>query len=347
MRELPQLRTQPGTCLVLSGGATKAFYFHLGVLKVLGVEDITSIVGSSAGAVMGAFIASGIRVTTMLNTLDQKQFYAPKFDTWIRTLTSTMLFKPQYIGIMRQVLATSFSGVQFALSLPRMGNKDVLAELIDTFIHSQSHATSLFDAVALETLCKSVIPSSLFTDLDIDLYVTATGLDTQKRAIFNKSYAFEDDENVFMTDVPIHKAVRASSSLPGMFEPVNIKGQYYVDGEIKRTLSVDVGLQLADRVIVSHTYQPLRLPPERSVRNMGWVNILKQSTFIVFSERVHAWRTIYAREHPDKEVIWIEPEETDVEFFNAPEFSFRREVQQRLIDAGEKAATRALIRAGV
>ncbi len=47
MSKIPQIKKQPGIAPALSGRATKAFYCHLGVLKVLQPENITPIVGSS------------------------------------------------------------------------------------------------------------------------------------------------------------------------------------------------------------------------------------------------------------------------------------------------------------
>jgi hypothetical protein len=119
--------------------------------------------------------------------------------------------------------------------------------------------------------------------------------------------------------------------------------RYYIDGEFKQTLSADIGIQVADKVIISHTYQPIQLP-QGSVRDLGWVNILKQSTFMLLRERIATWHEIYEQEHPEKQLIWIEPEVDDVEFFLAPDFSFRPEVQQMLIQTGERAALRALER---
>ncbi|MBE0690576.1 MAG: patatin-like phospholipase family protein, partial [Anaerolineae bacterium] len=65
-REIPQVHKKPGTALVLSGGATKAFYFHLGVLKALGIQDFSAMVGSSAGAMVAALVAMGTDVDTLI-----------------------------------------------------------------------------------------------------------------------------------------------------------------------------------------------------------------------------------------------------------------------------------------
>lgn len=342
-RELPLLHKKPGTALVLSGGATKAFYFHIGALKVLNLNDINSIVGTSAGAIVGGLIASEITVDTLIASLNQKELYSPHFKKAIKKFTSTSLFRPNLPHLAFQSFFTTLAGVKFMLALPSLYHKqDLVAEFLDRLILSQRHAPGFFDASELETLFKEILPSNDFSKTNIDLYVVATSLDSHERAVFNGLYDFKDANNHFITDVPIHKAVRASMSIPGMFEPVKINGRYYIDGEVKQTLSMDIGLALADRIIISHTYHPVFLQDTVSVRDSGWLNILKQALQIAFYERISVWRDIYAQAYPEKQFIWIEPEEDDIRFFLAPEFSFRPEVQREMILAGERAALRAL-----
>jgi NTE family protein len=342
-RELPLLHKKPGTALVLSGGASKAFYFHIGALKVLNRQDISSIVGTSAGAIVGGLIASGVSVDSLIASLNQKEIYVPHFKKVIKNITSTSLFKPNISHLALQGFFTTLAGLRFMLALPLLYRKqDIVAEFLDRLILSQQHAPGFFDAREIEALFKTLLPSNDFSKTDIDLYVTATSLDSHERAVFNGRYDFQYQDNHFMTDVPIYKAVRASMSLPGMFEPVKINGKYYIDGEIKQTLSMDIGLALADRVIISHTYHPLYLPETVSVRDLGWFNILKQALHIAFYERIAIWRDLYGQTFPEKEIIWIEPEADDIHFFLAPEFSFRPEVQRQMILCGERAALRAL-----
>lgn len=340
-RELPLLNKKPGTALVLSGGASKALYFHIGVLNALNLEDVSSIVGTSAGSIAGAFIACGLTPDILISSLYQNAVYIPRFDKVVKTLTSSMVFKPKLHHIALQGIATTLASIQFLLSLPFRCKQDIVAEFLDRLILSQRHAPSFLTADELENLFRALLPSNDFRNLDTDLYVTATSLDSHERAVFNSIYDFEDDQNHFMTDVPIHRALRASLSIPGMFEPVKIKNKYYIDGEVRQTLSMDIGLALADRIIISHTYQPLNLA-NGSVRDMGWFNIVKQALQIALYERIASWRDIYAAEHPDKQVIWIEPPPDDEAFFLTPEFSFRPEVQRQMVECGERAAMRAL-----
>jgi predicted acylesterase/phospholipase RssA len=345
-RELPLLHKKPGTALVLSGGASKAFYFHIGVLKVLNLEDISSVVGTSAGAIAGSVIASGVTVDSLVASLHQNAVYIPRFDTVVKTLTSTMMFRPRMNYIALQGMYTALASLQFLLTLPFRCKQDLVAEFIDRLILSQRHAPSFFTANEVEDLFRTLLPSNDFRNTNIDLYVVATSLDSHERAVFNGIYEFQDDYNHFITDVPIHRALRASISIPGMFEPVKIQNRYYIDGEVRQTLSMDIGLALADRVIISHTYRPLYLP-NGSVHDLGWFNVVKQSMHIALYERIASWRDIYAAQYPDKEVIWIEPAPDDEEFFLTPEFSFRPEVQRHMVACGERAAIKALAELGV
>jgi predicted acylesterase/phospholipase RssA len=341
-RDLPLLHKKPGTALVLSGGATKAFYFHTGVLKTLDMSDVTSIVGTSAGALVGTLIAGGATVDQLIASLYDRQVYVPHLEKMMKQLTAAMLFRPALQHVAVQSTQTALAGARFLLSLPLMLKEDLVAEFVDQMILSQRHAPSFFNNRYLEELLKTLLPSNRFADTTIDLYVTATCLDRLGRAVFNGRYDFEDNNNAFMTNIPISRAVQASTSVPGMFEPVKIRGKYYIDGEVRQTLSMDIGLALADRVIVSHTYQPLQLPENQTVRDLGWFNIIKQAVHIALYERIAGWREVYEQQFPEKQVIWIEPNPGDEEFFAAPEFSFRPEIQKQMVESGERAARRAL-----
>lgn len=341
---LEQLETRSGTSLVLSGGATKAFYFHIGVLKALHLhnQDITSIVGSSAGAVLGAMIASGIDIDTLHDGVFQDELYLPELERWVKTVTTSTLFRPRFGGILRQGVATGIASAKLLLSLPLLVGRDILAEVLDTLANSQSQVSSFFSAAELEQMVFGLLDEHSFGDMQTDLYVTATDIDSNRRAVFNARYTGIDDHNRFYDDVPVPTAVRASVSVPGLFEPVKIHGRYYVDGEIKRTLSADIGIHLSDTVIVSHTYQPLKRPGGRSVKNMGYLSILKQSLYVIFYERIRIWKEIYEERYPDKRIIMIMPRPDDEFFFRAPQFTFKPEIVRALIQSGEEAARYAL-----
>lgn len=342
MTTLEHLKKQTGKSLVLSGGATKAFYFHLGVLKVLDLHEVTSIVGSSAGAVLGSLIAAGIDIDTVIAAILKEEVYLPEIHEWKQVITSNLLFQPRYGSLLSQGVHTGLESLRLLAGLPGLLKRDILAEILDRIVESQTRVSSFFSTKILEDLLYGLLPTHDFSELKTDLYLTATDLDSGRRAVFNAKQDMIDDDNRFIPDVPIPQAVRASVAVPGLFEPIKIGGRYYIDGEIKRTLSADIGLHLADTLVVSHTYQPLTRTGNRTIKDLGWWSITKQALYIVFYERIRVWEQRYRELYPEKTIICIAPDADDEVFFRAPQFSFRKEVQESLIASGERAAIHAL-----
>lgn len=350
MREIPQLKKKHGSALVLGGGAIKGFYYYLGILKALeeAGEQFTSVVGTSAGAIAGTLLASGISVKALTSGKPSSKLFVPELNRWVKPPTSYALFEPLYHDYIRQWLIVLVESLRFFGTLPWLAGRNLINEAVDKLVATQTELTAWFSVAALEEFFQDLLPSQDFSDKAIDLYLCATFLDNPHlRAVFNGRYDFAEHENVFMTNVPISRAILASSAIPSLFEPVKIGDSYFVDGEIKQTLSADIGIRLADRVIVAHAYQPLQLDGGRSVRDMGWVNIFRQSVYTIFHERITTWHYIYEQQNPGKQIIWIEPDPTDEEFFRIPEFSFTPEVQRFLIARGVDATHKALEKASV
>ncbi|MCA9911277.1 MAG: patatin-like phospholipase family protein [Anaerolineae bacterium] len=117
-REIPQVHKKPGTALVLSGGATKAFYFHLGVLKALGVNDVTALVGSSAGAMVAALVAMGTSVDQLIRAVYEREIYVPHLDRIEKSFDSSLLFRLDAYNLARQSAYTGLEALRFFASLP-------------------------------------------------------------------------------------------------------------------------------------------------------------------------------------------------------------------------------------
>lgn len=78
----------------------------------------------------------------------------------------------------------------------------------------------------IENLLKLLTKGMNFEDLNIPLYVVAVDIEEGKEAVFCKG--------------PVYEAVRASISIPGIFEPKKIGGHLYVDGAVLNSVPVDV-----------------------------------------------------------------------------------------------------------
>jgi NTE family protein len=119
------------------------------------------------------------------------------------------------------------------------------------------------------------------------------------------------------------QAVRASSSIPGVFEPVRIAGKQYVDGGVVSPIPVDAARQLgADFVIaVDISAKPSGSNPQ------GMLNIMGQSITIMGRE--------LARQETARADVVIRPDLTGI---GPTDF----EQKNQAILAGEKAALAAI-----
>src|SRR3954451_23555911 len=77
--------------------------------------------------------------------------------------------------------------------------------------------------------------------LENELYLAATDLDTCERIVFGADG---------WDDVPISTAVRASTALPMVYEPVKVGDRELVDGGIVSTTNVDIAVEAGAKLVV-------------------------------------------------------------------------------------------------
>ena len=109
-------------------------------------------------------------------------------------------------------------------------------------------ASGLFSIDRFEKWVRDNLPENDFRRIDRDVFVTATDVDGRGRVVFGPNQR---------DDVPISQAVAASCSVPGLFRPYRIGDRYFVDGELVRTLSLDIAIKAgAEVLVVSNVYRP-------------------------------------------------------------------------------------------
>jgi predicted acylesterase/phospholipase RssA len=148
-----------------------------------------------------------------------------------------------------------------------------------------------------------------FRQLKRELYLTATDLDTCERIVFGQP-GFDD--------VPISTAVRASTALPMVYQPVRVGDRELVDGGIVSTTNLDLAVEAGARLVV--VVNPL-VPyvnrsedgsePRRRVSDMGFPQIGYQTFKLMAHERLHGMATQWEQRYPGVDIILIEPEPTD------------------------------------
>lgn len=140
----------------------------------------------------------------------------------------------------------------------------------------------------------------------------------------------EDGHRTVFTRGNVGQAVRASSSIPGVFEPVAISGKTYVDGGVVSPVPVDAARQLGAEVVIAVDISS-RASGQRPDGLLGTVN----QSIAIMGQRLGEQELARA------EVI-IRPQVLDI---GAADFAQRG----RAIVEGEKAAQAAMpqIRAAV
>jgi len=177
--------------IALGGGAARGLA-HIGVLRALDEAGIqpSFVSGTSMGAIIGAFFASGRSPGELLE----------------------------------------------------VARKASWTKIIDISLRG-----GLVKGARLGHFLEELLPAT-FEELRVPLAVTATAIE-------------DGGERVFKSG-PLIPAIRASAAFPGVFEPVEVDGTYYLDGGIVDSVPVEAVRNLGARAIVAVDVGP---PADRSV----------------------------------------------------------------------------------
>ena len=188
-----------------------------------------------------------------------------------------------------------------------------------------------------------------FRQLKTRLTLVATNLNSGEAAPFGQPG---------WDSVPISRAVQASSALPGLFPPVEINDQYYVDGALKKTLhatvALDAGVDLllclnplvpfdATHAMPSIMQRGLPLEKQRipSIVDGGLPGVLSQTFRSMIHSRMELGMKHYERSYPNTDIILIEPDHRDPEMYLANTFSYS---QRRALAEHAYQQTRHMLR---
>jgi NTE family protein len=169
-----------------------------------------------------------------------------------------------------------------------------------------------------------------FRMLERELYLTATDLDTTERLVLGAGE---------WSDVPISRAVAASTALPLVYEPVEIKGRELIDGGIRSTTNVDIAVDNGAKfIVVVNPIVPFvndfnkRVPTVfgsrvRRVSDMGAVAILNQAARLLAHDRLHRAVEEWEIRYPGVDIILIEPEFDDELMFGTSIMDYSARLQ--------------------
>jgi predicted acylesterase/phospholipase RssA len=376
--------------LVLSGGVVKAAAWHLGVtlaLEELGFSlksnknspagqefnqktlEIGTYVGSSAGAMICVYLAAGYTPQDIIQaTLGIK-------GSRLKGITYKDMF-----AIKRPELRAPKSDLYFPL--------DGFPTLLKNFLKPVISLPGFFTTEGVRNyLLQHVIENDRFEDFSPDLFIVATQLDHSRKVIFSK-YNYpnpsHDSTSVYYTGTNVSYAAAASMSVPPFYCPYPIKNRhtngidYYIDGEIRETLSTHVAEDNGCEVIISSwTHTPYHFHDEvGSLVNYGLPPIAIQSIYLMIQKKIVASRAERAKAidiidtvndymkmekfsqthrreimailqrklniNPKVKLIDIYPNHHDYKLFFANSFSLNSKVSAHAVEAGYKRTMQIL-----
>src|SRR5258706_990840 len=211
---------RPRYALALAGGGVIGGMYEVGAMTALeerlngSGRGFDVYVGCSAGSVVAALLASGVRASEIYHIIEED--LDDPLNMRRGVLFADGAFRLACTRFGRFVWAISKHVLRGSRCLP-----DVLA------LPELQLPAGFFTLAALERFIRLGLASrgqgNAFGDLPKPLLIPAIDLNTAERVVFGAGD---------LASVPISDAVAASSAIPGFFDPYTINGRDYVDGGV-------------------------------------------------------------------------------------------------------------------
>lgn len=327
---------KPRIGLALAGGGPLGAIYEIGALcaldeslEGLSFTQLHHYVGVSAGGFIAAGLANGMTPRELCAAFIENDHEAPEvFDpAW--------LMVPAYGEFLRRSIMLPGLAAS-ALWRATFGGKSLLnaAEALGPVLPTGIFSNDEIDARLTRLFAKPGRTND-FRLLRTKLTLVATNLDSGDAAPFGQPG---------WDHVPISKAVQASSALPGLFPPVEIDNQYFVDGALKKTMhagvAMDEGIDLMfclnplvpfnatrpSALAMNQRVMRRGLPPEKQaiprIVDGGLPAVLSQTFRAMIHSRLELGMKHYEHAYPDTDIVLLEPDQRDTEMFLANTFSY-------------------------
>jgi NTE family protein len=321
------------TALVLGGGGFTGGVYEIGALRALDlltvnrtVNDFDIYIGTSAGSFVATLVSSGVTPEEMSRIVN-KQVPTPFSDVDLGTL-----LRPNYVDFAARGLLMPLRLIGLARSLAGRWREVSMMDVVTGL--AEGLPPGIYSGAGIEKYMKELLSGVDMTDdfrmLEPELYLTATDLDTCERIVFGMAG---------WDDVPISKAVSASTALPMVYRPVEVKGRQFIDGGIRSTTNVDIAVERGAKFIV--VVNPLvpyvndfqkRIPTifgsrVRRVSDMGFPQVAYQAFKLLAHARLHEHVKRWGERYPGVDIILIEPDPNDELMFGTSIMNYSSRIE--------------------
>lgn len=365
-----------GVCLALR---EKGFKFVGGLAKDYVDEDpapkIRTYVGSSAGSIISTFLASGYQVDDLIDAFEmgiksKDRTTSPRLKPltyWdIFSLDSPGLLKSIPSKLRKKSLVTGGFEAFLKNGLKFSGLFSVKG--LEKYLRTNVLPTNKFSDLAANLY----IVATRLNQSGKTVFGPVTGVTDSGETQYADYANISDAAAASMALPPMF----------GPYGIKNDRGdmRYFFDGEIRDTLSTHIAVDFgADLVISSYSIQPYKYSPKMgSLHEYGIPIIVNQALYQLVEQKIQrhianqdTLKTIYnsvdgyfkqmdlPEEHreklleiickkanykPDVEYLYIHPNPQDYEMFFVDHFSLNRDILERIVKIGFKAALKTLRR---
>ena len=307
--------------LILGGGGITGGMYELGALSAMDdfivsgrkSGDFDLYVGISAGSVLAAFLANGISVEEMCSSVlgeGNQGFLLRREDIYELP-----------IGNLFRFLGRSFRNfVSVVRHVRKSGQPVTLLNILAIF--QQFLPAGFFSNANLERYVARALSgegrTNDFRSVRKPLAIVATEVDTGERWIFGEGGR---------KDIPISKAIQASTAIPVFFEPVSIEERFFVDGAAERVGHLDIPAAAgADLIVMLNPIVPIY--NDRSVvciptfdgqcgslTERGVTAIAEQTFRINSRVKLELGVLLFRADHPGTDFLMIEPSPAESSLF--------------------------------
>lgn len=314
--------------LALAGGGPVGAVYEIGALRALeealpqlSLDALEVYVGVSAGSFVAAALANGFTAAQLVRGVAGEA--PPEFP-----FSSSILFTPAYAELGRRALMGSRLLAETVWRAARRPAEASLARVVARL--SRALPIAIFDneplRAALAAGFRARGRADDFRRLRGALRIIATDLDSGAPITFGEPG---------WDDVPISRAVQASTALPGIYPPVAIDGHRCVDGVLLRTVHASVALEHGvDLLLCINPIVPIDvsqgerdgLPLADALLAHGLPALLSQTFRMLVHSRMKIGFASYHRRYPHSDLVLFEPEHDEhvLLFANILRFSHRR-----------------------
>lgn len=328
------------TALVLASGGLTGAVYEVGALRAINtmlvghtVNDFDIYVGTSAGALINAFVASGFTPDAIMQVLDNRH---PE----LRSFGVGDLFRLNRGEMARRLTRLPRALWSIGRGTLRAGRELALSDLLWEL--AQILPSGFYDGAAIEAYVRTILTTAgcanRFDALTKELYVVATELDAGARAVFSR--ASQEQEIV-----PISLAVAASSAVPVLYQPVQIYDRDYIDGGLHGAASLDLAIEAGAKLIVCiNPMMPLdatqHYAAQHYIRKRGFQAIINQSVRTLFYSNVRYHVKSLRLKYPDVDIILIQPQPDDYVMFAYNPMHYRQRLT--VAEHGYRSVTEGL-----